>query len=97
MANAVFDIKPPRVSVKKLLEIGIIREGQKLYNKDHSKFAIILDDGKVSYEEHVGSIHSISALMSNSSSCNGWKYFWCEQEGEFVSIDSLRYIVTKNS
>lgn len=97
VAKAVFDIKPPRVSVKKLLSIGLLHAGQELYDKKQNKCAVLLEDGNVSFGESVGSIHHISAIMSNTSNCNGWGYFWCMQDGEFVSIDSLRYLATKNS
>ena len=97
VAMAVFDVKPPRISVKKLLGLGLLHAGQELYDKKQNKCAVLLEDGNVSFEENVGSIHHISAIMSNTSNCNGWGYFWCMQSGELVSIDSLRYLATKNS
>ena len=42
--------------------------------------------------ETKASIHKMSAKYLNRSNNNGWDYFWCEYNGEFVTIDSLRYL-----
>lgn len=85
------EVKPPKVSLKQMLEIGMIKEGQKLYNKDKTMFATILNDGKIEFENKVDSIHGISKMLTNNPNTNGWKYFWIEFENNFVCIDELRY------
>lgn len=94
-AKATFDIKPPRISMKKIVELGYLTEGQILFNKSKNLFATINKDGTVTYKGNKGSIHQISALMANQISCNGWTYFWYEINGIVNSLDSIRYKIVQ--
>ena len=87
----VLEVKPPRFSIKQLVELGYLSVGQKIYSKDRRFFAEICANGNVKTDDLEASIHKVSAQFLNRSNNNGWDYFWCEFEGEFVSIDSLRY------
>lgn len=86
------DVKPPRISIKQLVEMGYLYVGQYLFSKDKSHYAVIAFDGKVEYNGCITSIHKMSAAFLGRSNNNGWDYFWCEYNGGFVSIDSLRYL-----
>ena len=86
------DVKPPRVSMKQLIDVGFISLGDKLYDSKKSKFAVVVTDGKVEYEGEIDTIHHISGRMINRSNNNGWDYFWCDFEDGFISINELRYI-----
>ena len=88
----VFDIKPPRFSVRKLIELGYLQKGQSLFSRDKKKSVIVCINGNVMLDDIETSIHKASAKLLNRSNNNGWDYFWCEYDGEFVSIDSLRYL-----
>ena len=86
------DVKPPRFSIKQLIERGYLSVGQTLYSKDKKHHAVICPDGDVQNGEAKTSIHKMSALFLNRTNNNGWDYFWCEYNNEFVSINSLRYL-----
>ncbi len=92
LTDNVFDVKPPRFSIKQLVQLGYLSIGQKLYSKDKRYNTEICENGNVSDGETTTSIHKMSAKFLNRSNNNGWDYFWCEYDGKFVSIDSLRYL-----
>jgi len=91
----LLDVKPPRFSIKQLTEMGYLHVGQLIYSKDKKHSALICSDGNVQCDETKASIHKMSALFLNRSNNNGWDYFWCEYDGNFVSINSLRYLANK--
>jgi site-specific DNA-methyltransferase (adenine-specific) len=97
ISKAAYDVKPPKVSLKTLIDKGYVHVGQKFYDGKREKFAILNSDGTVQYNDQIGSIHKISACMTNKTSCNGWNYFWCDLNGQFCSINSLRYLESNNN
>ena len=95
LIDNVFDIKPPRISVKKLLELGYLHKGQQLFSKDKKHSVSVCENGNVLIDGIETSIHKASAKFLNRSNNNGWDYFWCEYNREFVTIDSLRYLANE--
>ena len=91
------DVKPPKFSVMELIKLGYLSVGQKIYSKDRLYVAEICADGRVKVDNCTDSIHKISAKFLNRSNNNGWDYFWCEYNGNFVSIDSLRYLANEKT
>ena len=89
------DVKPPRFSIKQLIELGYLSVGQTIYSKDRKHSATICSNGYVQFGETTTSIHKMSAMFLNRTNNNGWDYFWCEYKGEFVTIDSLRYLANE--
>ena len=89
------DVKPPRFSIKQLMDLGYLHVGQRLFSKDKTHYATITIDGYVEHDGHTTSIHKMSAVFLGRSNNNGWDYFWCEYNGDFVSIDSLRYLANE--
>lgn len=87
------EIKPPKVSMKDLIAKGYLQVEQLLYNKAQTISVEVKENGYVQHENDINSIHKISAKLLNRSNHNGWDYFWCYRNGEFVSLDSLRYLV----
>ncbi len=93
LSENAFDVKPPKFSIRELISLGFLSVNQKLFSKDKKHYAIICENGYVKDEENsILSIHKMSAKFLNRSNNNGWDYFWCEYQGNFVSIDSLRYL-----
>ena len=86
------DVKPPKISLKELISMQYLQIGQLLYSKDREKQVVLNDNGYVTFEDYTDSIHKVSARLLNKANNNGWSYFYCEFNGEFVSIDSLRYL-----
>ena len=95
LIDNAFDVKPPRFSIKQLVQLGYLSVGQKIYSKDRRNYAEICEDGNVQDGETKSSIHKMSAKFLKRSNNNGWDYFWCEYNGDFVSIDSLRYLANE--
>ena len=82
--------KLPKVSFGNLLEMGMIKVGEKLFSKDKRFKAIIYADGSLSCNGFRGSIHKTGAHILNKKSCNGWNFWFIEKEHGLISIDDLR-------
>jgi modification methylase len=52
--------------------------------------AIVSADGTISCGPHRGSIHQVGAAVQNAPSCNGWNFWFVEQEGALVVLDWFR-------
>ncbi len=89
--NLALEVKPPRVPMDKLLEVGYLSVGQKLYSKDKLIQVIVTERGKVSDGEEELSIHKMSAKYLGKTNNNGWDYFWVESSNGFIELDRLRY------
>jgi site-specific DNA-methyltransferase (adenine-specific) len=90
--NLALETKPPRVPIEKLLTVGYLTEGQKLYSADKKVEVILTKNGTVKDNEDELSIHKMSAKYLNKSNNNGWGYFWVDFKNEFIPIDKLRYL-----
>jgi site-specific DNA-methyltransferase (adenine-specific) len=93
-----FDIKPPRVSVKELINKGYLEIGEYLFDKNGNHQSILNEDGSLSYDNIIGSIHKISAHILGLTNNNGWDYWYVKRKPEMnnlfssdlMSIDKLR-------
>lgn len=94
--NLNLEVKPPKVSIKDLINVKILNIGSKLYSKDKKEICIILKNGKVYDNENELSIHKMSAKHLNKTNYNGWEYFYAFYNNEFVSINDLRYTYKEN-
>jgi site-specific DNA-methyltransferase (adenine-specific) len=103
----IFDNKPPRVSVKELIDKNYLFTDEFLYDKNKEHKAKLNEDGTLIYNLEIGSIHKISAGILNLTNNNGWDYWFVEREekktshevielfdfkGSLISIDELRNI-----
>lgn len=88
----VLDVKPPRVSVKELIDKEYLFVGQQLYDSKKDINVRVLSNGEVEYNNKSGSIHKISATILGKTNNNGWEYFWCNYQNRFIPINELRYI-----
>ena len=85
------DVKPKRVPFGNLLETGSVQPGEYLYSKNLEFKALVMSDSSVAWNDKVGSIHKISALILNKEANNGWDFWYTyKKDGELVSIDDLR-------
>ncbi len=82
--------KPPKVPFGSLIEHDFIKAGQTIFSKNKKHSAIVKANGSLEYNDNVGSIHKISALILNKQANNGWDYWYVEENTELVSIDTLR-------
>lgn len=74
-----------------LITDDYIPVGTKLYSgSSKMNEAIVLKDGCIKYNNIVGSIHKIGAVIQGSESCNGWMFWYIRKEDKFEQIDNLR-------
>jgi modification methylase len=80
----------PRVPFAALLERGMIKPGETLFDAKRKVSALVRADGAVSYRDNVGSIHRIGALAQGLEACNGWSYWHVERKKKLTPIDEFR-------
>lgn len=81
----------PRIPFGNILEQGLLKPGQKLYDAKRKYSAIIHADGSIKSKKYHGSIHQVGAMVQGVHSCNGWT-FWhtIENRKTLVSLDKIR-------
>ncbi|CAM3087013.1 site-specific DNA-methyltransferase [Streptobacillus felis] len=89
--NAKFDIKPPIVKFKELVEKQYIFNNEKVYFKKTELYANISEEKELYYEgKHYG-ISKLGGILSGiESNVNGWEVWYVERNGEKVSISDIR-------
>ena len=81
----------PRVPFGSVVERGMLSPGDILYDAGRKHCAVVRSDGTIKNELMEGSIHQVGAAAQNAAACNGWAYWYFENEKkELVSIDTLR-------
>ncbi len=80
----------PRIPFGWLLEHGLLRAGDRLTDRDRRISARIAADGSIETEGRRGSIHRVGAEVQGLAACNGWAFWYWEDDGRLVSIDELR-------
>ena len=85
----------PRIPFGIVLERGLLRPGDFLYDERKRHRARVKADATVAVldpagNEVRGSIHKVGALVQGLPACNGWT-FWCfNADGKLMPIDLLR-------
>ncbi|WP_374763565.1 site-specific DNA-methyltransferase [Yunchengibacter salinarum] len=80
----------PRVPFGSLVERGLIRPGETLYDSNRRFAARVRSDGSLITESVRGSIHQVGAKVQNAPACNGWTFWHVEKRGELLPIDVYR-------
>ena len=80
----------PRIPFGSLVELGILKPGNTLFDAKKKINAKIMADGSIKCKESEGSIHKVAATIMGAESYNGWTYWHCNINGSTVVIDSLR-------
>jgi len=80
----------PRVPFNALLERGMIKPGEVLFDSKRRWKALVRADGAISFGETVGSIHRIGAVAQGLDACNGWSFWHVERDKKLLSIDGFR-------
>ncbi len=81
----------PRVPFGMVLELGMLRPGEALFDAKAQIKAQIMADGSLSWDGMRGSIHSIGAKAQGRAACNGWTYWHFEKpRAGLAPIDLLR-------
>ena len=91
ISNGELETKPPKVSLKELVEAKILEIGTRFYDKNKNYVCDFIGGEKVSDGKDTLSIHKMAAKHLNKSNYNGWTYFYIFENSNLVPIDSLRY------
>jgi site-specific DNA-methyltransferase (adenine-specific) len=90
------DIKPPRVSVTKLIEKKYLLLGEKLFSSDGKNAKLLNKEGYLIDNKDKLSIHKMAAKILNKTNHNGWDYWFVKRKSKFISINDLRKQYRKN-
>ncbi|MDI9312846.1 MAG: DNA methyltransferase [Limnohabitans sp.] len=85
----------PKVPFGNLIEKEFIKTGEYLFSKDRKYQAQVMADASLTWNEEVGSIHKISAIILGNPSNNGWKYWFVERNNKLIGIDDFRFEYSK--
>ena len=80
----------PRVAFSSVIEAGLIRPGERLFDSRRRHAPLVRADGSVTLGPAIGSIHKIGALAQGLPACNGWTFWHVERAGALTSIDDFR-------
>jgi modification methylase len=80
----------PRVPFGSLVERGLLRPGDVLFDQRRRWAARVRADGSVISAEHRGSIHFVGAQVQGAPACNGWAFWYVERNGNLVPIEHYR-------
>jgi modification methylase len=80
----------PRVAFASVVEAGLARPGEPLFDAGRRWSAVVRADGALAAGPAVGSIHKIGALAQGLPACNGWTFWHVERDGCLTPIDDLR-------
>ena len=80
----------PKVPFGTVIEEGLLRAGDQLFDIRKRIVARVNADGSISSKDERGSIHKIGAHVQNAQACNGWTFWHFESKGKIQPIDALR-------
>lgn len=80
----------PRVAFASLVEAGMVKPGETVFDSKRRHSALVRAEGTLSAKNKVGSIHKIGAIVQGLSECNGWEFWYIVRRGKLISIDELR-------
>jgi len=87
----------PRVPFGMVLERGMLRPGDVLFDAKAEIRAQVMADASLSWNGMRGSIHSVGAKAQGRGACNGWTYWHFERPKDGLApIDLLRVEVRKS-
>ncbi len=86
----------PRIPFGMVVEMGMLRPGDALFDAKAKIKAQIMADGSLTWADVRGSIHSVGAKAQGRAACNGWTFWHYRGTGtELSPIDVLRMKVRK--
>lgn len=80
----------PRIPFGVLIERGLIKAGETLFDHAQRIAANVRADGSIASKTEAGSIHRVGALVQGAEACNGWTYWHVRRGNNLVPIDLLR-------
>jgi modification methylase len=80
----------PRVPFGAVVEAGLIRPGDRVYDAKGHMEARVRADGSLALGDLTGSIHKLGAMVQQAPACNGWTYWHVKTDRGLAPIDTLR-------
>src|SRR5882757_1054876 len=80
----------PRVAFASLIERGMIKPGETVFDAKRKVSALVRAEGALQLGSAVGSIHRIGAVAQGAGACNGWAYWHVERNKKLMLIDEFR-------
>jgi len=80
----------PRIPFGTLIERGLVKAGETLYDPTERVAARVRADGSIACRDASGSIHKIGAYVQGAEACNGWTFWHVRKGPNLVPIDVLR-------
>jgi modification methylase len=80
----------PRIPFGNLIERGLVKAGETLFDHTQRIAANVRADGSIASKNASGSIHKVGATVQNAEACNGWTYWHVRRGPNLVPIDLLR-------
>ena len=80
----------PRIPFGQIVEAGLLRPGDVLYDPKGRHGASVRADGSLVIGEMAGSIHKVGAMVQSAPACNGWTYWHFKSDKGLAPIDVLR-------
>ncbi|VDR41974.1 DNA-methyltransferase [Mycoplasmopsis caviae] len=95
--NLKYEIKPPKISTKQLIDNGYLKINEELFDKKGKFIGYLTENGYVNDKIETLSIHKMAAKHKGVDNYNGWDFFWIKNKNnKLISIDELRYICNSN-
>ena len=89
--NAIFDIKPLKVSIAEMVKAGYFVLGEYFYHKNGEKAKLVSDKGYLEYNNKIDSMHEIAAnMMGGTRRVNAFDYLYVLRNNSLISIDDVR-------
>ena len=82
----------PRVAFGALVEAGLLKPGDELFDRKRQWCATVRAVGSLLSGGERGSIHHVGKTLQGAPSCNGWTFWHMEHEGEVKPLDALRQL-----
>jgi modification methylase len=80
----------PRVPFGSLIERGLLKPGEVLFDARRRWTAKVRPDGTLISADAKGSIHQVAAEVQGAPSCNGWEFWFVDRKGQPVPIEFFR-------
>jgi site-specific DNA-methyltransferase (adenine-specific) len=96
-SNLSLEVKPPKVSIKQLIENKYLSLNEVFYDKNGKQICTLISSDKVKDDIDTLSIHKMAAKYQNKDNANGWDYFYVKRENTLVSINQFRYDFIQNN
>lgn len=92
LANAAYDIKPPKVTMDEMMRAGYFHVGESFYLKKGDAVATLNQSGKLKYQGSIMDMHSCAAAAKGikAKRVNGFDYWYVMRDEHRIPIREIR-------